>query len=540
MDFGYESIDKVFSVSQVQNINEIVFNNVFINNFYLHGSLFSYRIYALLEDHNRTMGYSIMGNDFLALFNCFKRSDIRKNIIYYYDDDVEYEFIRIDNNLVELFKNTKHNQFGSLPVAQMIIFNHDESIINELIKRPEIYMVSKIAIALADQCIIDIQHNILDYRIDGLFTIKSLTCDNIDKIALEIDENNHNSYDKQKEHIRSEILKMFKHRLISVPVQRNATKQMMDEIVNNVVCQIKELIKDLLAQYSLDSISEEEFIEKLDNEMFIDKQFARLFAKKNHPEFDNFKYEHSEIARFLGYVCPENRYRGFTDLMKKYLRHNIDYITVVEDNKKVENVFHLFKDQIKVGRGQKVKYYLTRVGFYLICISANTIKSREYKIQFARVYEIALNYIQQLKNKIVLTQPNYDTSKIILSNRFNDKINEKLDKKRECKIELKYSELLKQHENLKQQLFDKENEIKLKNGIIMDMDDKLRSKDKKLFLNKSNHIKNLNNYVKSVYDTIRVAYKKFKFNIDTINDTNFMTKLNKYHKKLNESLIVML
>ena len=73
----------------------------------------------------------------------------------------------------------------------------------------------------------------------------------------------------------------------------------------------------------------------------------------------------------------------------------------------------------------------------------------------------------------------------------------------------------------------------------MDMDDKLRSKDKKLFLNKSNHIKNLNNYVKSVYDTIKVVYKKFKFNIDTINDTNFMTKLNKYHKKLNESLIVM-
>ena len=57
MDFGYESIDKVFSVSQVQNINEIVFDNVFINNFY--GSLFSYSIYALLENHNRTMEHLI-------------------------------------------------------------------------------------------------------------------------------------------------------------------------------------------------------------------------------------------------------------------------------------------------------------------------------------------------------------------------------------------------------------------------------------------------------------------------------------------------
>jgi hypothetical protein len=305
---------------------------------------------------------------------------------------------------------------------------------------------------------------------------------------------------------------MFKHRLISVPVQRNATKQMMDEIVNDVVGQIKKLIKDLLAQYSLDSITEEEFIKKLDNEMFIDKQFARLFAKKNHPEFDNFKCEHSEIAKFLGYVCDNNGYcRTFTELMKKYLRKNIDYITVIDDDKKPADVRRLFNDLIKVGRGQKVKYYLTRVGFYLICISANTIKSREYKIQFARVYEFALNYIQQLKNKIVLTQPNYETSKAILTNRIDDKVNERLERKRECKIELKYSELLKQHENLKQQLFDKENEIKLKNGIIIDMDDKLRSKDQKLFLNKSNHIKNLNNYVKSVYDTIRVVYKKIKF-----------------------------
>ena len=94
MDFGYDQIDKVFSVTQIQDVNELIFDNIFINNFHLHGSLFSYRIYALLEDHNRTMGYGIMGNDFLALFNCFNRSDIRKNIIYYYDDNVEYEFIR--------------------------------------------------------------------------------------------------------------------------------------------------------------------------------------------------------------------------------------------------------------------------------------------------------------------------------------------------------------------------------------------------------------------------------------------------------------
>jgi len=288
MDYGYDTFDKIFYISQINNIDDLMFDNIYIKNFYIHGSLFSYKIYELLDHHNRLMAYGIIGNDFLALFNCFNRSDIRRNIVYYYEDNVEYEFIKIDNNLIELFKNTKHKQYGSLPIAQVIIFNHDENIIDQLIKRPEIYLVSKIAIALANDCIIDIQHNILDYRIDGLFTIKSLSCDNIDKIALEINEDNHNSYNKEKEQIRYEILKMFKHRLISVNVQRSASKKVMDELVTNVVYQIKELIKDLLAQYSLDSITEEEFIKKLDNEMFIDKDFAKLFAKKNHPDFDTF------------------------------------------------------------------------------------------------------------------------------------------------------------------------------------------------------------------------------------------------------------
>ena len=276
--------------------------------------------------------------------------------------------------------------------------------------------------------------------------------------------------------------------------------------------------------------------------MFIDKDFGRLFAKKNHPKFDNFKYEHSEIAKFLGYVCPENRYKRFVELMKKYLRHNIDYMITIKDDKKVDTNVHLFNDQIKVGRGQKINYYLTRVGFYLICISANTIKSREYKIQFARVYEIALNYVQQLKNKIASSQPNYETSKVILTNRMDNKINEKLDRKRECKIELKYNELLKEYDQLKQQLVVKENEIKLKNSIIIDMDDKIKIRDRELFLAKSSHtiplvltLQNKNCISKKSKpkkkNKIIIDYN-YTFDIININDENFMIKLNDYQNKL--------
>jgi len=131
------------------------------------------------------------------------------------------EFVRIDHKLIDLIKSTDDKQYGSLPVAKMIIFNHDTEYIKSFIKRPEIYIISKIAIELANFCKIELQSNVLDYRIDGLFTITSLKCDNIDKIALEIDEDDHKTYDKEADKFRSELLRAFKNRIVKVPKPSN-------------------------------------------------------------------------------------------------------------------------------------------------------------------------------------------------------------------------------------------------------------------------------------------------------------------------------
>ena len=140
------------------------------------------------------------------------------------------------------------------------MFEHDKSFVNEIIKRPEIYIISKIAINLAGSCKIELQPNIMNYRPDAEFVISSIECNKIDSIVLEINENDHVSYSKEKSEVRSELLKMFKNRIINISVSRTASKDTMDQIIKTKTEEIKQLIDELIAQYSLDSISHEEFI----------------------------------------------------------------------------------------------------------------------------------------------------------------------------------------------------------------------------------------------------------------------------------------
>ena len=486
LDYGPEEINEIFYINAIKNEDQIKLDNVVINNIYRHSLLFGWTMYELLEDHHRILGYGILITDFIFLFDKYlTKTSIRKNILYYKDDENEYEIIRIDANLISLIKSLEHKNYGSLPVAQMIIFNHDNDFIETFIKRPEIYLISKIAIELADYCRIELQSNILDYRIDCLFSITSLKCDNIDKIALEIDENDHITYDTKKDKFREEVLKAFKNKVIQVPVRRKSNRKELDEIVSNKVIEIKLLIDDLIAQYSLDSISHDEFIKLLQNEMTIDINFAKMFAKKNHSVLDNFKYEHSEIANFLGYVCDDNRYKRFIELIKKNLINDINYIMVIEDDKKVDSTVHLLSDRQKVGRGQKIKYYLNRLGFYLICMSANTMKAKEYKMQFGKVYEIALKYVQGLKQKIIESQISTETMNQVVTKRLNDKIDDKLARKRESKIEILYNKQLEEIDSLKLLLVEKDNEITHLKIVTKDLYDKVTIKNNESYIKKN-------------------------------------------------------
>ena len=58
---------------------------------------------------------------------------------------------------------------------------------------------------------------------------------------------------------------------------------------------------------------------------------TKLFAKKNHPILDNYKYEHIEVAKFLGYTCVENRYQRFVKMVKEKLKLKIHYIAINDE-----------------------------------------------------------------------------------------------------------------------------------------------------------------------------------------------------------------
>jgi hypothetical protein len=471
LDFGRLEIEDFFHASIVDNQSKINLDNVYIKNIYRHGKLFGYHIYELVEEHNRIIGYGIQINDFLAIFNKYiNKNRIKKNLLCYTYDEVDYEFVRIDANLLDIIKSTEDKQYGSLPIAKMIIFDNEIEYIKSYVKRPEIYMVSKVAIELADFCKIELQSNVLDYRIDALFTITSLKCDNIDKIALEIDEDDHKFYDPDDDKLRSEVIKICKNRIVKIPVRRKASCSEMDEIIKTKVEEIKLLINDLIAQYSIDSISHEEFVKLLEKKLTIDVDFAKLFAKQNHPILDNYKYLHSEIAKFLGYVCDGTGYcRTFTELLKKHLKLNDNYIPVIEDDKKPAGIRRLFEVNTKVGRGQKIKYYLNRLGFYLICMYANTMKAKECKLQFGKVYEIALNYTNSLKHKIIESQTIPDIMNKVLKQRTNDKAENIVSKKRESKVEVLYNKQITEIDNLKQIIKSKDEENKKLIGVIMEL-----------------------------------------------------------------------
>ena len=496
LDFGRLELDEITNAVIINCENDINLDNIYIKNIFKHGLLFGYQIYELLEDHNRILGYGIQLNEFLAVFDkYFTKHTIRRNILYYVQDKIEYEFVRIDHKLIELIKSTEDKQYGSLPVAKMIIFDHDTEYIKSFVKRPEIYMISKIAIELANFCKIELQSNVLDYRIDGLFTITSLKCDNIDKIALEIDEDDHKSYNKEADKFRLDLLKAFKNKIVKVPVRRKASCVEMDEIIKTKVEEIKLAINDLIAQYSIDSISHDEFVKLLQKEMTIDMDFAKLFAKHNHPILDNYKYLHSEIANFLGYACDETGYcRTFTELIKKNLKIDVTYVMVAEDVQNPAELRRVLPDDKKGGRKQKIKYYLTRLGFYLICMCANTMKAKECKLQFGRVYEIALNYSNGLKHKIIESQTPPDVMKKLITQRLNDKVENKLSKKKESKLEVLYNNQLEEINELKQTIKSNDDEnVKLHN-IIAELQDKIKYKDN-LLQQKEVKNKKINDFV---------------------------------------------
>ena len=341
-----------------------------------------------------------------------------------------------------------------------------------------------------DICTIIPQYSMFGYNIDSLFIIKTYN-PNIPSICLEIDENNHNDRDLEYEKNREEVIKSLDYRLIRYSVKRHAhiNDNKLNEHIKEIVEKIKIMVKDVTTDYSL-SLSESDFMDRINRLGHIDRDFIRLFAKKDDKKYGKYKYDHTEIAQFLDYQTESyntSYNKGFMELIKKELKLDTDYI-IDDGTPEVDFRGSTVERQIK--KGVKLIYRITRIGFYIICMVSSKPKAKTYRRQFGEVYELAIDYTQQLKNNIVNSKQLVDTSK------------KALEKRVEYITDLK-----------NKRLFIKTNiEIERLNNII-------REKDKT--------INNLN----KKYDNLMSSYQKNKQILKSLlrlNDTNMIIKLISY------------
>lgn len=141
------------------------------------------------------------------------------------------------------------------------------------------------------------------------------------------------------------------------------------------------MMEDLITEYSIENITESDFINKVNNEMTIDKEFVRMFIRKNDENFENFKYRHDEVAKFLGYEVTDNC-KHFITMMKKELRESIDFIAIINCQDTLRSADRRRPQQIpledikKCGKkcGKKVTFQISRIGFYMLCMVANQMQ----------------------------------------------------------------------------------------------------------------------------------------------------------------------
>ena len=123
------------------------------------------------------------------------------------------------------------------------------------------------------------------------------------------------------------------------------------------------------------------------------------------------------------------------ELIKKELKLDTDYI-IDDGTPEVDFRGSTVEKQIK--KGVKLIYRITRIGFYIICMVSSKPKAKIYRRQFGEVYELAIDYTQQLKNNIVNSKQLVDTSKKALEKRveyITDLKNKRLSIKTNIEIE---------------------------------------------------------------------------------------------------------
>ena len=369
-----------------------------------------------------------------------------------YDGETE-KCVIIDDVFFNQLYNLK-NSGSKATILQLCLFPDDQLILDKCRSKVGFYMVAKISINLANKCIISPEHNITDLRVDNMFIIKSFDS-YIPNVCLEIDEDGHNDREKNNEIARENFIKSFGYKIIRVPVKRHESKEEVDKLIIKTTKDIELMIEDLITEYSLQNISETDFINKVNNDMTIDREFARMFVRKNDDNFEHFKYKHSEIATFLGYETTDNC-KHFLTMMKKELRQEKDYIITIynqdaQGSAGTRRPLKVLLEDVKKS-GQKPIYYVSRIGFYILCMMANKPNAKIYRRQFGELYEFSINYVNSLKKKVITNIQPSNISENAVKDRLDYKVENTIKNKSVAKYEVENIKLKNENEQLKKQI----------------------------------------------------------------------------------------
>ena len=376
-----------------------------------------------LFNHSKMFGYKL-----------FKLNDINTKEFYCYGVTIQdfKKFLRVkgipaiaicmnDENIEEClpleedyFEELRQRAAKNITIysLQRLCFPNNSEFREKITKKIEFEAGYRMFTKLSDIVVFKQQYEIAGFRLDFLFELKSAYNGNVPTVGWEIDEDGHRDRDQYKEQERQKILEYFTNRLVRTSINRTASDEEIEQAVSISAEQIRNLVKDLTIEFTSE-LTLDTFLQRVSG-FNIDRDFLNMFFKRNE-EDPIFKYNHEEVAKFLGFTqhARDGGYVKFIKIMKRELQLEKDYVPAqplgVGQEHAKDRVGKPNEDKTRSdgrglgGAGKNKKYYkITRLGFYYICLHVNKIKAKQYRMEFAKVYEACMDLCQSLRHRTIV------------------------------------------------------------------------------------------------------------------------------------------
>jgi len=360
------------------------------------------------------------------------------------DQNESHFYACITPQVIDDLKNMKASKVETY-VAQRTLCGDD---IKLPTKKLEFEIAYKLVSNLSDVVVFKHQENILNFHCDMLLEFKNYLNRDIPSIVVEVDEDGHKDRLPEMEKFRQNVIEYFNNRFIRIKIDRNASKQEINKVVEDTVKRIKELSKELALEYTIE-IDEEDFINKL-QDYSIDKAFVSKFLKKDSTD-KVFKYTHQEIGEFIGFPAREN-YQSLVKKIKGSAKSPSVFIEGVDWKKSTEKFARkkiseqTFKEnqdgRVRSGGHNKQTLLLTRQTFNRLCIvCSGKPRANQVAHYFAKVYELAMDYLQTLRIKNIKSGVNTRSNHEQVKKRVKQLVEQNTKKTSAYKMEQKIKEL---------------------------------------------------------------------------------------------------